>query len=54
MTAAYFLWFGVAWVFLIAVLLKHWRSRERADKEATEKMLASTRHDTSGEHIYDA
>ncbi len=53
-TAAYWVWFGIAWLFVAAVLLSRWYAREHREQEATEKALKNTRYDTSGEHIFDA
>ena len=54
MTAAYWTWFGIAWLFLAAVLLSRWYAREHRDAEATEEALKHTRQSTSDEHIWDA
>lgn len=47
-------WFGVAWLFIVAVLLSRWFARERADQKATEAELKRCKADTTGEHIWDA
>lgn len=39
MTAAYWTWFGIAWLFIAAVLLSRWYAREHRDAEATEEAL---------------
>lgn len=54
LTAAYWIWFGVAWLFVFAVLLKRWYHREHLEKAATEEALRSCKADTSGDHIWDA
>lgn len=52
-TAAYYLWFGLSWLFILAVLFKRWRARESRDKVATQAALKSCKADTSGDHIFD-
>lgn len=52
--AAIWIWFGIAWLFILAVLFKHWYRREHLEKAATEAELKRCKADTSGEHIYDA
>jgi hypothetical protein len=54
LTAAYWIWFGIAWIFILAVLFKHWYARERRDAEATEAELSRTRTSTDTSHIWDA
>ena len=50
---AAFVWVGAAWLFLILVLFKRWRERERHDAAVTEEVLDSLLHDTTNSHIYD-
>lgn len=52
--AAVWLWFGIAWVFILAVLLKRWYHREHVEADATEAALKRCKADTTGEHIWDA
>lgn len=47
-------WLVFAWGFLILVLLKRWRERERHDADQTEKVLDRLLHDTTNDHIWDA
>ena len=54
MTAAYWLWFGVSWVFILAVLFKAWFARERRDAEATEQELKRTAPPAPVDHRWDA
>lgn len=54
MTAAYWTWFGIAWLFIAAVLLSRWYAREHRDAEATEEALNRTRQTTDDSHIWDA
>lgn len=54
MTAAYWLWFGVSWVFILAVLFKAWFARERRDAEATEQELKRTRQHVGDDYYWDA
>ena len=53
-TAATWIWFGVAWAFLLAVIFKHWFAREHRDADATEQALSRTRRSTDDSHIWDA
>lgn len=53
-TAAYWVWFGIAWLFLAAVLLSRWYAREHRDAKATEEALKRTRRSTDNSHIWDA
>lgn len=53
-TAAYWVWFGIAWLFLAAVLLSRWYAREHRDAKATEEALKRTRQNTSHLHEQDA
>ncbi len=46
-------WFGIAWLFLAAVLLSRWYAREHRDAEATEEALKHTRQTTDDSHIWD-
>lgn len=48
------IWFGGAWLFLLLVLFKRWRARERREQIATEKALQNTRRSTDNSHIWDA
>lgn len=48
------IWFAVAWVFILAVAFKRWRARERRDAARTKEILKATRYDTTGAHIWDA
>ena len=47
-------WFGIAWLFLAAVLLSRWYAREHRDAEATEEALKHTRQNTSHQYEQDA
>lgn len=47
-------WFGISWLFILAVVLKRWRERERRDQIATDKALKNTRRSTDNSHIWDA
>ena len=53
-TAATWLWFGIAWIFLLAVIFKHWFAREHRDAEATEEALSRTRRTAGHEFEQDA
>jgi hypothetical protein len=46
-------WTVAAWAFLVLVLLKRWRERERHDAAETEKVLDRLLHDKTNDHIYD-
>lgn len=35
-------WFAAAWIFILAVIFKHWFHREHADQAATDKRLEET------------
>lgn len=48
------IWFGVAWAFIFAVMLKRWFARERRDAAHTRAVMNDLGHDTSGAHIWDA
>jgi len=50
----YWVWFGVAWVFIVAVLFKHWFRREHRDQAATDDALARTRPHQGDDHWWDA
>jgi hypothetical protein len=50
----YWVWFGVAWVFILAVLFKHWFKRERRDQAATDDALNRTRPYIGADHYEDA
>lgn len=52
--AAVWIWFGIAWLFIVAVVLSRWRAREKADAAETERVLEGLLHDRTGEYIYDA
>lgn len=52
MTAA-IVWVVAAWLFLILVLFKRWRERERHDADQTKKVLDRLLHDKTNDHIYD-
>ena len=54
MTAAYWVWFGVAWLFIAAVALSRWHASERRDADATEAALRGTRQNTSHQYEMDA
>lgn len=51
--AAIWLWFGIAWLFIVAVLLSRWFRREHVDQKATEAALKRCKPDTTGNYIYD-
>lgn len=46
-------WFGIAWLFIAAVLLSRWYAREHRDAEATEEALKHTRRTAGHEHEMD-
>lgn len=52
--AAAWTWFGVTWLFLAAVFLKHWHPREHVERDATEAALKRCKADTTNDHIFDA
>lgn len=47
-------YFVLAWVFILGVLLKRWRERERRDQAATEAELKRTRPHVGNDRIWDA
>lgn len=51
---AVWVWFGVAWAFILAVIFKRWFHRERVDQARTEEALKRTKPATDDEHIWDA
>ena len=51
--AEVWIWFGVAWLFLLAVLFKRNSEREHRDAEATEEALKHTRRTAGHEHEMD-
>lgn len=51
--AALWLWFGVTWLFVLAVLFKHWYHREHVERDATEAALKRCKADTTNDHIFD-
>jgi len=52
--AAVWIWFGVSWLFVLAVLLSRWFRREHVDQKATEAELKRCKADTTNDHIFDA
>ncbi len=48
------LWFAIAWVFLLAVIFKHWYANDHRQAEATEEALSRTRQSTDRSHEMDA
>lgn len=51
---AAWVWLGIAWLFILAVLFKGWHARQRRDQAATEEALSRTRRSTDNSHIWDA
>lgn len=51
---AAWLYFGIAWSFILLVLFKRWRARERREQIATEKALQNTRRATGHQYEMDA
>jgi len=51
--AAIWIWFGVAWLFILAVLFKRWHAREKADQAATEERLERTKAHVGDEYWWD-
>lgn len=52
MIAAY-VWLGCAWIFILAVLFKRWRERERHEAAVTQRVMESLAADTTNDHIWD-
>lgn len=51
---AAWLWFGIAVLFILAVMFSRWREREHSDQAETERQLAKTRPHVGDSHIWDA
>ena len=46
-------WFLIAWAFILAVLFKRWHDREHRDQKATEQALKRTRQRVGDDHYQD-
>lgn len=52
--AAIWCWFGIAWIFILAVLLKHWYRREHEEAAQTRVVMDSLLSDHTHQHEQDA